>query len=99
MLLCAVPLYWAFGARFGAAGLAASGALAISANALATLALARRLHGAPHLGVLVGSALRALGIAGVAAFAAHAVAARVLADAEALWPHSHSSQPVAPSSR
>ncbi len=58
--LGAIPLYWAFGRAHGAAGLAAAGALAISANALATLALARRRHGAPQLLPLLATLLRAL---------------------------------------
>lgn len=58
--LVAVPLYLAFGARFGAAGLAAAGAIAMSANAGATLIWARARHGAPALGPLFGTGGRAL---------------------------------------
>ena len=50
--LGAIPVYLALGPRFGGAGLAAAGALAMTFNALATLALARRLHGGPSLGPL-----------------------------------------------
>jgi hypothetical protein len=39
----------------------------MSVNALATLALARRLHGAPDLGALLGSLLRGAGAALLAA--------------------------------
>jgi len=58
--LLAIPLYLALGPPFGARGLAGAGALAITANALATLALARRMHGAPRLAPLAATALRAL---------------------------------------
>jgi putative peptidoglycan lipid II flippase len=71
LALLAIPLYLKLGARAGAAGLAAAGALAMSANALATLLLARRLHGAPSLGALAGTGLRALAVAVPAALAAH----------------------------
>jgi len=64
--LLAVPLYWGLGQRLGAPGLAWSGVAAVSANALGTLALARRLHGAPSLGALGATAARALAIALVA---------------------------------
>jgi len=67
--LGAIPLYLALGPRFGAAGLAAAGATAMTANALLTLLLARRLHGAPHLAALAGTAWRALVIALAAALA------------------------------
>ena len=61
--LAAVPLYLALGARYGGAGLAASGAIAISANAAATLWLARRLHGAPPAAPLLAVLGRALAVA------------------------------------
>jgi len=67
--LLAIPLYLALGPRFGAEGLAAAGAIAMTCNALLTLLLARRLHGAPDLGALAGTALRALVIAAAAAVA------------------------------
>jgi putative peptidoglycan lipid II flippase len=56
----AYPLYWALGREHGASGLALAGALAISLNALATLALARRLHGAPLLLPLLATLARSL---------------------------------------
>ncbi|MFB3117673.1 MAG: lipid II flippase MurJ, partial [Myxococcota bacterium] len=67
--LLAIPLYLALGRRFGAEGLAAAGAIAMTCNALLTLLFARRLHGAPDLAALAGTAGRALVIAGAAAFA------------------------------
>jgi peptidoglycan biosynthesis protein MviN/MurJ (putative lipid II flippase) len=68
--LLAVPLYLAFGSRFGAEGIAAAGVIAISGNAILTLVYARRLHGAPRLVPLANTALRALLIAAIAALAA-----------------------------
>jgi peptidoglycan biosynthesis protein MviN/MurJ (putative lipid II flippase) len=68
--ILAIPLYLVLGPPFGARGLAGAGALAITANALATLALARLLHGAPHLAALAFSLLRAVLIALPAAIAA-----------------------------
>jgi putative peptidoglycan lipid II flippase len=68
--LLAIPLYLALGPRFGAEGLAAAGVIAMTCNALLTLLYARRLHGAPDLVALAGTAGRALVIAGAAAFTA-----------------------------
>jgi putative peptidoglycan lipid II flippase len=65
--LAAIPLYLLLGDRFGVLGLAAAGAVAMSVNALATLLLARRLHGAPDLARLSGTTARAAVIAVVAA--------------------------------
>lgn len=59
MALGAIPLYVTLGPRFGAGGLAAAGALAMTANALATLVLSRVRHGGPALVPLAGTALRA----------------------------------------
>jgi putative peptidoglycan lipid II flippase len=70
-----IPAYLALGRASGAAGIAGAGALAVSANALATLVLARRLHGMPPLGPLAVSALRA-GLVALAAGLAAAAAAR-----------------------
>ncbi len=67
--LLVIPLYLALGSRFGAQGLAAAGVIAITGNALLTLLFARRLHGAPDLAALAGTAGRALVIAAAAAFA------------------------------
>lgn len=67
--LPAALLYLELGARLGASGLAVAGVLAMSANALATLWWARRLHGAPELGALAGTGLRAA-LAGLCAVAA-----------------------------
>ncbi len=78
--IVAIPLYWALGARHGVPGLALAGSLAISANALATLALARRRHGAPRLLPLLGTLMRTLAAslpaAGLAWFVADIVAVR-----------------------
>jgi putative peptidoglycan lipid II flippase len=71
--LVAVALYQQLGTRYGAPGLAAAGALGMSANALATLGLARRLHGAPDLGSLGLSLVRAAVAAVLAAVAARLV--------------------------
>jgi putative peptidoglycan lipid II flippase len=60
LALGALPLYLGLGERFGAAGLAAAGALAMSANAVATLLWARVRHGAPELGALAATGARAL---------------------------------------
>jgi putative peptidoglycan lipid II flippase len=68
--LPAIPLYVALGSRFGAEGLAAAGVIAMSSNAVLTLAYARRRHGAPRLIALANTALRALVIAATAALAA-----------------------------
>lgn len=68
--LAAIPLYLALGKRFGVAGLAMAGALGMNANALAILALARRLHGAPRLGALGVGAGRALAVGAAAGAAA-----------------------------
>lgn len=72
--LLSIPLYLALGRRLGAPGLAAAGVVGITANAWATLALARRLHGAPALAGLIAVGLRAALMA-LPAAAAAAVAA------------------------
>jgi putative peptidoglycan lipid II flippase len=71
--LGAVPLYLAMGPRYGGAGLAAAGVLAMAVNALATLLLARRLHGGPALAPLAASLARGIGIALLAALPAAAL--------------------------
>jgi putative peptidoglycan lipid II flippase len=68
--LLAIPLYLGLGRRFGASGLAAAGVIGMTVNTLATLALARRLHGAPRLAPLAGTLARAAAIAAAAALAA-----------------------------
>ena len=65
--LAVAPLYWWLGGRSGAPGLALAGVLGMSASALATLLLARHLHGAPKLSALADSAGRALGVTLLAA--------------------------------
>jgi len=67
--LASIPLYVAAGPRFGAVGLAAAGVLAMTFNTVITLGLARRLHGAPQLGRLLASGLRATAIAALASVA------------------------------
>jgi putative peptidoglycan lipid II flippase len=71
--LLAIPLYVALGREAGAEGLAAAGALAIWANALATLALGRVWHGGPAAGPLLATLARS----SVIALAAGWVALRV----------------------
>ncbi len=72
--LAAIPLYLALGRRHGAAGLAAAGALGMTAAALVTLGIARRLHGGPSLAGLAQTGLRALAIALPAGLAAAGLA-------------------------
>ncbi len=67
--LLALPLYQALGARFGARGLAGAGAIAMSANAFATLVWLRLRHGGPKLGAGVSALLRAVPPAALAAAA------------------------------
>jgi len=65
----AIPLYLMLGPRWGAAGLAWAGVLAMGANALGTLLLALWLHGAPRLRSLAGSGARSLVITALAGVA------------------------------
>ena len=65
--LAAIPLYLLLGDTVGVLGLAGAGAVGMSVNALATLLLARWLHGAPDLASLFGTTARATVIAVVAA--------------------------------
>ena len=69
--LVAIPLYLWLGARFGIGGLALAGSLAINANALATLWLARARHGAPELVPLAETLVRSLAAAVPAGAAAY----------------------------
>jgi len=64
--LLAIPLYLALGRGFGAEGIAAAGALAMSGSALVLLVALRLLHGGPALAPLAGTLARA----GVVALAA-----------------------------
>jgi peptidoglycan biosynthesis protein MviN/MurJ (putative lipid II flippase) len=75
--LAAIPLYLELGPRLGGVGLAAAGVIGMSTNLLVTVAVARRLHGAPRLGVLGDALLRAGGAAACGAGAALAVAHHV----------------------
>lgn len=72
--LAAIPLYLQLGYRWGVSGLAAAGAIGMSGNAVATVLLARWLHGAPKLSDLLGTAARMALIAAVAG----AIAQRLL---------------------
>jgi len=79
--LAAIPVYLALGARLGGTGLALAGTLSISVSALVTLGFARGWHGAPALGPLLRTGLRALAAAAPAAWAAHFAAEEVAARA------------------
>jgi putative peptidoglycan lipid II flippase len=57
-----IPLYLALGARAGVRGLAIASALGMTASALATIAWARWLHGAPVLSRLSATLARATAI-------------------------------------
>ncbi len=70
--LGAIPIYLAFGWRYGVEGLAGAGVVAMTGNALATLGYARWLHGGPAIGPIFASGLRAVGIGVGAGIAAHA---------------------------
>jgi len=71
--LAAIPLYLELGDRHGAPGIAAAGAIGMTANAVVMLWVARRLHGAPSLLALALTGARAAGIGLIAAGAAHGV--------------------------
>ncbi len=73
--LGAIPLYLALGERWGVRGLALAPAIGMSVNALATIVWARRLHGAPALDALLGTALRAAAVALPAALVVRALVA------------------------
>ena len=75
--LAAVPLYLGLGARYGAWGIAAAGVIGMSVNAVLTLLIARRLHGAPALRALCSTGARAVAIAAFAALATHEALARL----------------------
>jgi putative peptidoglycan lipid II flippase len=81
--LAALPLYAVLGPRLGAGGLALAGTLSISLSALVTVGFARRWHGAPALGGLLGTFLRTLAAAVPAAGLAQLAAGRVAAQAGA----------------
>ena len=65
--LGAIPLYLRLGHAYGVQGLAMAPGIGMSINALATILWARWLHGAPALGALLATALRAALIAAPAA--------------------------------
>jgi putative peptidoglycan lipid II flippase len=64
--LAAIPLYLVLGRRYGAVGLAIAPGIAMSANAVATILMARWYHGGPDLGRLAGTFGRAVLIASLA---------------------------------
>jgi putative peptidoglycan lipid II flippase len=82
--LAAIPLYLALGNRLGAIGLAAAPAIAMSVNALATLLLARWLHGGPHMTPLASTTARAVVVAALAV-----LVARLLVDPTAAKATAH----------
>jgi len=65
--VAAIPLYLSLAGRFGVLGVAAAGVIGMNVNALATLLLARWLHGGPDLGRLLATTLRAALVASCAA--------------------------------
>jgi len=69
--LAAIPLYVWLGRAHGAEGLAAAGALTMTANASLLLGLLRRVHGGPALAPLAGTLARAGLLACLAGAAAH----------------------------
>jgi putative peptidoglycan lipid II flippase len=70
--VAAIPLYVILAKRFGAVGIAAAGAIGMSVNALATVLLARWLHGGPSLLRLLDPTMRAALIAAIAGGVTHA---------------------------
>ena len=81
--LGALPLYSyaALHSGFGARALALAGAVAISASAVATLLLARRLHGAPRAAPLALALARGVLLTAPGALLAHALLAQLNARA------------------
>jgi putative peptidoglycan lipid II flippase len=69
--IAAIPLYLVLAKRFGVLGIAAAGTIGMNVNALATLLLARWLHGGPQLLRLLDTAARATLIATIAAVVTH----------------------------
>lgn len=80
VVLAALPLYVALGERDGAEGLAAAGAIAMAANALATLGWARARFGGPPLLPIAGAFARSALIGVVAAAAARRAISPMPAD-------------------
>lgn len=79
IVIAAIPLYVALGETAGAEGLAAAGAIAMSANAIATLAWSRARFGGPALAPIAQALARSLAVAAIAAVAGRAAAAGALA--------------------
>ena len=65
--VAAIPLYLALARRYGAIGLAMAPGIAMTANAIGTILMARWYHGAPDLAALAGTFARAAVITAVAA--------------------------------
>jgi len=63
LVVLVIPLYFFLGDRYEVQGLALAGVIGMNVNALCTLLLARRLHGAPELGALGSALLRGIVIA------------------------------------
>jgi putative peptidoglycan lipid II flippase len=82
--LAVIPLYLTLGRRLDVAGLAVAGVIGMSVNALVTLTVARRLHGAPSPWALFASIARALLIAVPAAIAGAALVHERMGTAGAL---------------
>jgi putative peptidoglycan lipid II flippase len=80
----AIPLYLSLGQAAGARGIAAAGVIGMSANALATLLLLRRVHGGPPLVPLAATVMRAAAIAALAGAAGALLRPRVPGDVGAL---------------
>ena len=72
--LASIPLYLALGRADGVRGLAIASAVGMSVSAVATLAWARWLHGAPEPRLLLETGARAIAVAVPAAFAVRWVA-------------------------
>lgn len=72
LALGALPLYLGFGRWLGVTGIATAGAVAMGANALATLGYARWCYGGPALAPIAASGARALLVATPAALVASA---------------------------
>ncbi len=82
--LLALPLYAAFGREVGAVGLAWAGVIAISVNAVATIAWARARFAAPSPARLLETILRSGGVALAAGFCGAWAALNVIPETAAL---------------
>ncbi|MCB9652824.1 MAG: murein biosynthesis integral membrane protein MurJ [Deltaproteobacteria bacterium] len=82
-----IPMYWVLGHRLGVTGLAWAGVIGMTTNAVASLILARVVHGGPSLGAFCGTFARACLISTAASLGAYATLFAVDAslDAVMLW--------------